>query len=107
MGSQANQRWRSVATLYMGFCLLLGFFPHYGPPHFRYTGSDPANEVWNIGWPLATMIWDDQCGLEIGPFAYIVLPLLIGIGMTGAAVVVRVRSVRNSQRLPLTGDARE
>ena len=27
-------------------------WPMHGPPGFRYTGSDPAFHVWNLGWPL-------------------------------------------------------
>jgi hypothetical protein len=52
--------------------VLLAFMPHWGPPHFRYTGSDPGHHVWNLGWPLATCIYDSVHSphLFAGPFAY-------------------------------------
>ena len=38
---------------------IIDFFPTYGPPFFRYTGSDPKHFVWNFGWPLAWFIYDE------------------------------------------------
>ncbi len=51
---------------------ILAFMPHWGAPHFRYTGSDPEHNVWNLGWPLATCIYDSVHSphLFVGPFAY-------------------------------------
>ena len=51
-------------------------------PHFRYTGVDPSVHVWNLGWPLATMIWDHRSGLHVGPFAYLLIPGLFVVGLT-------------------------
>ncbi len=51
---------------------ILAIMPHWGAPEFRYTGSDPAHGVWNLGWPLATCIHDSAHSphLFVGPFAY-------------------------------------
>lgn len=38
---------------------IIDFFPVYGSPFFRYTGSDPQNLVWNFGWPIAWFIYDE------------------------------------------------
>ena len=53
--------------------LALALMPHWGAPHFRYTGSDPDHPVWNIGWPLATCIYDSTHSPHffVGPFAYV------------------------------------
>jgi hypothetical protein len=52
-------------------------WPHFGPPHFRYTGSDLARAVWNFGWPIASYIYDAQTGLEVGPVAWVAGPLQV------------------------------
>ena len=51
---------------------VLVLMPHWGAPHFRYTGSDPEHNVWNLGWPLATCIYDSAHSPHqfFGPFAY-------------------------------------
>jgi len=71
-----------------GVGLVITLMPHWGAPHFRYTGSDPNHQVWNLGWPLTTCIYDAAHSPHffIGPFGYaynvVVLPgfaLLYGV----------------------------
>ena len=52
--------------------LVLALMPHWRAPHFRYTGSNPEHHVWNLGWPLATCIYDSSHAPHffVGPFAY-------------------------------------
>lgn len=38
---------------------IIDFFPWHGPPAFRYTGSDPSHHVWNLGWPIPWIIYDE------------------------------------------------
>lgn len=70
-----------LGGLYAALSLFLVAWPHFGSPYFRYTGSDPNIHVWNLGWPFATAIWDPHFGLQIGPFAYILPPILLGLGI--------------------------
>lgn len=64
--------------------LAVGFLPTFGPPRFRYTGSDPVHHVWNLGWPVATCIVDADTApyFFIGPFAYLWLVALVGSLLT-------------------------
>jgi hypothetical protein len=55
-------------------CVVIDLFPRHGPPDFRYTGADPAHEVWNLGWPQALAIYDSQSGIHPGPALYVVVP---------------------------------
>jgi hypothetical protein len=36
----------------------MDLYPEYGSPNFRYTGSDPEDEVLNMGLPVALFIID-------------------------------------------------
>jgi|GEM_PF-3146864 len=73
-------------------CGMIDFLPHFGAPHFRYTGSDPALPVWNIGWPLALFVFDPRNGFHVGPIA---VPVLGGqVGVLGTLWLVRNRSSR-------------
>jgi len=58
-------------------CAVIDLFPRYGPPDFRYTGSDPAHEIWNLGWPVALAIYDSQSGIHFGPFLYAIVPVQV------------------------------
>jgi hypothetical protein len=69
-------RSKSIVAAVLGFALI-DLFPRHGPPNFRYTGSDPAHEVWNLGWPMALAIYDPQSGIHLGPFLYVVVPLQV------------------------------
>jgi hypothetical protein len=81
-----NAWWRAV-LVFVIFCTLMDLFPRHSAPDFRYTGSDPAFHVWNLGWPVALAVLDSRSGLQLGPFLYIVVPfqavvaLLIGVGL--------------------------
>lgn len=61
--------------------LLVDFFPQRGAPAFRYTGSDPARTVLNLGIPLPLFIYDEAKSplLIIGPFAQFLVPLEVFI----------------------------
>jgi hypothetical protein len=52
---------------------ILCCWPSFGRPEFRYTGCDPNRDVWQFGWPLATLIVDPNAAslINIGPLAYI------------------------------------
>src|SRR5688500_8656597 len=69
------KRWKLIAGVFVLACLLTDLFPRYGPPAFRYTGSDPRQAVWNLGWPLPLAIYDARSGFHVGPVAYAVLPV--------------------------------
>lgn len=47
-----------LTTLLLCTFAVIDAFPVYGPPFFRYTGSDPKHLVWNLGWPLPWVIYD-------------------------------------------------
>ncbi len=67
-------RSQKILLLSVGITLLLiSVFPTFGPPHFRFTGSDPNRFVWNLGWPLATCIYDAGAPpfFFVDPFAYV------------------------------------
>jgi hypothetical protein len=84
-----------VILAYVAACLVIDLFPQYGPPHFRYKGSDPATTVWNFGWPLTLAIYDPRSGLHIGTIGCCLVPsaqLLVLLCATALAAVVR-RSV--------------
>ena len=65
------QLW-TLVTWFIAFTLF-ALFPHFGAPHFRYAGSTPDQHVWNLGWPLATCIYDPKTSphLFVSPMAYI------------------------------------
>ncbi|WP_294223555.1 hypothetical protein, partial [Prosthecobacter sp.] len=45
-------------ALFILAVLVFDFLPSFGPPFFRYTGSDPKHLVWNLGWPIPWIIYD-------------------------------------------------
>lgn len=55
--------------------LVVSLFPTFGAPHFRYTGSDPNRDVWNLGFPLAVVIYDPAMPPHVfyGPEAFVVV----------------------------------
>ncbi len=73
-------------------CLVVDF-PYFGPPQFRYTGSDPNTHAWNLGWPLATAIYDQHSGLHAGPLAYVLVPIEVVV-LVGAAIAVSMSRSR-------------
>ena len=70
--------------------LVIALFPHFGAPHFRYTGSDPNHDVWNLGVPIATCIYDSATtpNFFIGPLAYLYAIAAVFGFMTLYAVMV-------------------
>jgi hypothetical protein len=53
----SRPQWRILGVV-CATLLALALRPRYGPPDFRYTGSDPDRHVWNFGWPMSTCIVD-------------------------------------------------
>jgi hypothetical protein len=47
--------------------------------------------VWNLGWPLATAIYDSRRGLHVGPMAYVAALLQGGLLTAGVIAVVVVQ----------------
>ncbi len=84
-----------VIGLYVLACTVIDLFPRYGPPDFRYTGSDPAFVVWNFGWPVALLIYDSRNGLHVGPMA---LPVAVLEGIPLAFVVAVAVAIRLLRR---------
>ena len=84
--------WKVVGIFLTAACLAISFLPHFGPPHFRYTGCDPNTHVWNLGWPLATAIYDEHSGLHVGPLAFLLVPLVVLVAGGTAVVFARVAS---------------
>lgn len=66
-----------LSIVYAVLCLTVLLFPRHGSPEFRYTGSDPSYEVWNLGFPAACFIYDDRVGFAHGPSVYIAIVFLI------------------------------
>lgn len=61
--------WMTAVAFYTVGCLLFDFYPDYGPPHFRYSDSDPNRAVWNLGLPTTWFIYDPSVGLLFGPLS--------------------------------------
>ncbi|WP_157446996.1 hypothetical protein [Cytophaga aurantiaca] len=57
--------------------LIMDLYPEYESPHFRYTGSDPNDEVLNMGWPFASFIIDFNTKPYVfdGPFLILMIPI--------------------------------
>lgn len=91
MKKDCKKRWVIFLAAYVTVCLVIDFYPIYGRPNFRYTGSDPSIEVWNIGWPLSTMIYDDSSGIHISPFAYVLFLLELTILALSYALIMLLR----------------
>ena len=83
--------WLLAAALYLVVCATLDLFPRHGPPEFRYTGSDPAVAVWNLGWPIAQFIYDPRLGLQVGPTAWLVVDFQCLVFASGVAATLALR----------------
>jgi hypothetical protein len=70
---------KQLAAWFLVACLLVDCFPRYGAPDFRYTGSDPAHSVWNFGFSF--VIYDSSSGFHLGPFAVILIPAEVFVGL--------------------------
>jgi len=94
--SRKRRYWNGVAVAFVLACLIVDFRPHHGAPSFRYTGSDPAYPVWNLGWPLVLFIYDPRNGLHLAPIAYLVLPFQVFL----VAVILLVMALRRRHDPP-------
>ncbi len=76
---------------------IIDFYPTFNVPQFRYTGSDPNHFVWNIGYPEALFIFDNDTSPFIftGPMFFIALPIQILILI--AVYVVRILFKTNNR----------
>lgn len=86
--------WKIACGVYIAICAIIDFLPSYGAPHFRYTGSDPDIQVWNIGYPLAFFIYDPKFGLQIAPIAFPVIGLQVILFCLVAGVHLTIRKGR-------------
>ena len=91
MERSARNRWILICSLYLLSCVVVDFVPSFGPPHFRYTGSDPSVHVWNLGWPLPYMIYDPRSGLHVDPFGVVVIGLQVLVVVVVGLVMLRKR----------------
>lgn len=95
MTQTKTNRWRLWLISYIIVCLLIDLYPRFGPPYFRYTGSDPSRHVWNLGWPMPTTIVDS--GIHVGPVALpLVMMEIVVIGIT-TAVSLMLRQLRRKR----------
>lgn len=82
-------------------CLVVAIVPYFGPPNFRYTGSDPSRHVWNFGFPIANAIHDPRSGWHEGPVAIVLLPLqFLAMLIFGAIAVGLDLKKRRRARTP-------
>ncbi|MCX5688530.1 MAG: hypothetical protein NTV94_01835 [Planctomycetota bacterium] len=86
-------RSKVIGAVFVVLCLLHNVLPWFGPPQFRYTGSDPERSVWNFGWPLATAIHDAQFGFHFAPWGPLLL--FIEVGVFSAVMIVWVMVARS------------
>ncbi|MFO1485095.1 MAG: hypothetical protein U1F71_17175 [Verrucomicrobiaceae bacterium] len=63
--------------------IVIDFWPTYGTPFFRYTGSNPDESVWNLGFPIAWFIYDDNT-----PPNWFMSPSRVVYGLIGAQAVI-------------------
>jgi hypothetical protein len=95
-------RWTLLASISAVALPLSNFFPHAGRPHFQYIGSDPNIGVVNLGWPLATGIYDSRSELHVGPLARVGWPLqivaFVAVGFATVRRTVRTRSLAHQQK---------
>lgn len=75
-----------VSLLAIAF-VAMDLFPTFGPPFFRYTGSDPAHFVWNFGWPFTWIIYDAAHPPHVFcPFLSALLVVIVQIATISALV---------------------
>jgi len=91
MSSSHHRWWQAALALYLVACTALDLFPRYQLPEFRYTGSDPTQAVWSLGWPFALAVYDPHHGFFVGPFTYLVVPFQLGLLVFAFLLVLFVR----------------
>jgi hypothetical protein len=87
--------------IYLPFCALVDFVPHFGPPNFRYNGSDPGKYVWNFGMPFSLSIYDPQSGWHDGPGMLMIHAQLLALGGVVVAIVAITRELTRKLLLGL------
>ena len=91
--NHSRWHWKSVVVAIVVVCLIVDLLPHHGAPDFRYTGSDPAHAVWDLGWPLALFIYDPRSGLHVSPMACVMLLFQL---LLVAVILVVTRRAKNT-----------
>ncbi|MBF4984838.1 hypothetical protein FNJ87_18645 [Nonlabens mediterrranea] len=68
---------KTILILLIIASAITDFFPSHEGPHFRYNGSNPLQNVLNLGTPLTLMIIDIQNApyLFFSPESYVMIPL--------------------------------
>jgi len=79
--------WKRIAAGFVIACVLMDLLPRHGAPEFRYTGPDPAHEVWNLGWPVTLTIYDPESGMHLGPVLYPVVAVQAMLAFVIAVVL--------------------
>jgi hypothetical protein len=97
-------RWKTAAVFFVAacvvaVCVVVDFFPRFGPPDFRYTGSDPATHVWNLGWPLAEAIYDHRSGFHVGPLGVVVFSIQTVVVMILAMTIAFTSKRRRVRKM--------
>jgi len=57
--------------------VVINIFPRFKGPDFRYTGAEPSHHVWNFGWPIGHIIYDENYGIQFSPWPFIVFVVSI------------------------------
>ena len=91
-------RTKTAVASYVVVCFALDFFPRFGPPEFRYTGSEPTFPVWNLGWPLALAIYDVRSSLHVSPSVYLVPPAQLLVLLATVAFISIVKRAGGTER---------
>jgi ABC-type branched-subunit amino acid transport system permease subunit len=75
--------------IYLSFCAVVDFSPHFGPASLPYKGTDPLKYVWNFGTPIPLSTYDPQSGFHDAPW---IEPILYGqlyfLGIVAVTVAV-------------------
>ncbi|QDV75694.1 hypothetical protein [Botrimarina mediterranea] len=77
--------------LHLLLLVIATVWPTWGPPQFRYTGSNPDRPVWNFGYPVSAFIFDEEVlpAWHMGPLTrtwLIVMPIWV-VGVLSANIV--------------------
>jgi len=84
-----KKKWLEI--LFLGIAFFLFLLPTYGSPYFSYTGSDPDHYVWNFGWPISSIIYDNERGFLVSGFFIHLSLIVFTVGML-YLFVIGVRS---------------
>lgn len=95
-----------LRALFVIACIVVDFFPRFGPPAFRYTGADPSTSVWNLGWPGVLFIYDPRSGVHVGLEVYLVVPAQLFLLALSCVVPIVLRRIVGRHKVSRTADAR-